>query len=497
MSPGSSSHDGVIRGLIALMTSIAVVIAPMTHGSVGDEPDDDASDDATDEDLRRRARPAVEGARARRPGALTRPRPRLPLLVAQGALSPMVVAGGLGRGCGTTRAAAGSTSPASGQRQHRPPAPQGRGRDPGAGRDPRATGGPRPRRRRSCADEAARPDHRRAPAGLDTVFFHQRRADAVENAIRMARLHTGRDKVVSTYRSYHGNTGAAVVATGDWRRVPNEFAPRARARLRALPLPQRVRGHHARRRAERALQHLRRVVESEGPSGSRRCSSRRCPAPPACWCPPAGLPRGRARAVRPPRDRDDPRRGDGPASGARCECSPSTPRRRARPDHLRQGRQLRLRAGRRRRDRRGGRGLLRRARLPGRADLLRPTRWPLRPSSPRSTPWPRRASSPRPPHRHRRALGPASPRSPSATAWGARCAASASSGPSSSSPTAPPASRCRGEQARAKSELLARGLLPLLADNRIHVVPPCVVTDDEVAEALEAYDAVLTLLDEE
>ncbi len=50
---------------------------------------------------------------------------------------------------------------------------------------------------------------------------------------------------------------------------------------------------------------------------------------------------------------------------------------------------------------------------------------------------------------------------------------------------------------RAKKELLARGLLPFAADNRIHAVPPCVVTDDEVAEALSTYDAVLTLLDEE
>ena len=41
----------------------------------------------------------------------------------------------------------------------------------------------------------------------------------------MARLVTGRDKVLSRYRSYHGNTGAAIVATGDWRRMPNEFAP--------------------------------------------------------------------------------------------------------------------------------------------------------------------------------------------------------------------------------------------------------------------------------
>ncbi len=40
----------------------------------------------------------------------------------------------------------------------------------------------------------------------------------------MARLYTGRDKVLSAYRSYHGNTGSAIAATGDWRRVPNEFS---------------------------------------------------------------------------------------------------------------------------------------------------------------------------------------------------------------------------------------------------------------------------------
>jgi taurine--2-oxoglutarate transaminase len=40
----------------------------------------------------------------------------------------------------------------------------------------------------------------------------------------MARLHTGKDKILTTYRSYHGNTGAAINATGDPRRFPNEFA---------------------------------------------------------------------------------------------------------------------------------------------------------------------------------------------------------------------------------------------------------------------------------
>ena len=63
--------------------------------------------------------------------------------------------------------------------------------------------------------EAAKRITALAPDGLDKVFFTNGGADANENAIRMARLHTGRDKVLSTYRSYHGNTGAAIVATGD------------------------------------------------------------------------------------------------------------------------------------------------------------------------------------------------------------------------------------------------------------------------------------------
>jgi taurine--2-oxoglutarate transaminase len=56
------------------------------------------------------------------------------------------------------------------------------------------------------------------------VFFTTAGADAVENAIRMARMHTHKHKILSTYRSYHGNTGAAINATGDPRRFPNEFA---------------------------------------------------------------------------------------------------------------------------------------------------------------------------------------------------------------------------------------------------------------------------------
>lgn len=104
-----------------------------------------------------------------------------------------------------------------------------------------------------------------APSNMGKVFFTNGGADANENAIRMARLHTRRDKVLSHYRSYHGNTGAAIVATGDWRRIPNEYA---RGHVHAFG-PYLYRSEFwaetPEQESERALHHLRRVIEAEGP----------------------------------------------------------------------------------------------------------------------------------------------------------------------------------------------------------------------------------------
>ncbi|HEY9498155.1 MAG TPA: aspartate aminotransferase family protein [Terrimesophilobacter sp.] len=72
--------------------------------------------------------------------------------------------------------------------------------------------------------EAAKRILAKAGSTFDKVFFTNGGADANENAMRMARIVTGRDKILSQYRSYHGNTGAAIGATGDWRRVPNEYS---------------------------------------------------------------------------------------------------------------------------------------------------------------------------------------------------------------------------------------------------------------------------------
>lgn len=73
-------------------------------------------------------------------------------------------------------------------------------------------------------NEAAKRIVELAGPKFQKVFFTNAGADAVENAIRMARLHTGKEKILTTYRSYHGNTGAAITATGDPRRFPNEYA---------------------------------------------------------------------------------------------------------------------------------------------------------------------------------------------------------------------------------------------------------------------------------
>ncbi|NUL45984.1 aspartate aminotransferase family protein [Cellulosimicrobium funkei] len=70
--------------------------------------------------------------------------------------------------------------------------------------------------------EAARLMTELAPGDLNHVFFTNGGADAVEHAIRMARLHTGRRKVLAAYRSYHGGTDLAVNVTGDPRRVAND-----------------------------------------------------------------------------------------------------------------------------------------------------------------------------------------------------------------------------------------------------------------------------------
>ncbi len=105
-----------------------------------------------------------------------------------------------------------------------------------------------------------------APEGLDKVFFTNGGADAVEHAVRMARLHTGRHKILTSYRSYHGGTHTTLNLSGDPRRWPIDLGVNGTVHFFG-PFLYRTE-FHSRTLAEecdRALAHLERVIEAEGP----------------------------------------------------------------------------------------------------------------------------------------------------------------------------------------------------------------------------------------
>ena len=101
---------------------------------------------------------------------------------------------------------------------------------------------------------------------LSSVFFTNGGAEAVENAVRMARLHTGRPKVLSTYRSYHGGTQLAVNLTGDPRRWPNDSAAAGVVHFFGPFLYRSAFSSTTEEEeTQRALEHLEMTVAMEGP----------------------------------------------------------------------------------------------------------------------------------------------------------------------------------------------------------------------------------------
>jgi taurine--2-oxoglutarate transaminase len=65
------------------------------------------------------------------------------------------------------------------------------------------------------------------PAGLEKFFFATSGTEANEAAFKIARMVTGKNKIISRYRSYHGSTAASIAATGDPRRWAMEPAGKA------------------------------------------------------------------------------------------------------------------------------------------------------------------------------------------------------------------------------------------------------------------------------
>jgi len=99
------------------------------------------------------------------------------------------------------------------------------------------------------------------PGDIDKVFFTLGGADANENAVKLARAVTGRYKVMSRYRSYHGSTGVAMAMTGDPRRWANDLGTAGVVRV--------LDPYHGPQRevdsAEKALEYLEETIQLEGP----------------------------------------------------------------------------------------------------------------------------------------------------------------------------------------------------------------------------------------
>jgi len=105
------------------------------------------------------------------------------------------------------------------------------------------------------------------PGNLTKTFFTLGGAEAIENAIKLARIYTGRHKIITHYRAYHGATYGAITASGD----PRRFAVDSQA----MPSVVHVENPYAYRCpwnsssikecGERALAHLERVVQFENP----------------------------------------------------------------------------------------------------------------------------------------------------------------------------------------------------------------------------------------
>jgi len=105
------------------------------------------------------------------------------------------------------------------------------------------------------------------PGNLTKTFFTLGGAEAIENAIKLARMYTGRHKIITHYRSYHGATYGAITASGDPRRFPVDS--------QAVPNIVHIENPYAYRCpwgstsveqcGERALANLERIIQFENP----------------------------------------------------------------------------------------------------------------------------------------------------------------------------------------------------------------------------------------
>ena len=137
--------------------------------------------------------------------------------------------------------------------------------------------------------EAARLITERLPESINHVFFTNAGAEANEHAVRMARLHTGRHKVLSAYLSYHGATRLTANLTGSLRRVGSDSASDGVVHFQPAYTYRSAFGSESdEQEAERALAHLRDVIELEGPSTVAAVILEAVPGTAGIFLPPPG-----------------------------------------------------------------------------------------------------------------------------------------------------------------------------------------------------------------
>lgn len=106
------------------------------------------------------------------------------------------------------------------------------------------------------------------PGTLSRTFFTLGGAEAVENAIKLARMYTGRHKIVTLYQSYHGATYASSTAGGDPRKLPVDSQQSPNFVHVENPFFYRCPWNSSTPEecAEMAAEHMERVIKYEGPN---------------------------------------------------------------------------------------------------------------------------------------------------------------------------------------------------------------------------------------
>jgi taurine--2-oxoglutarate transaminase len=104
-----------------------------------------------------------------------------------------------------------------------------------------------------------------APGDLNKTFFTLGGAEAIDNALKLSRVYTGRQKIVARYRSYHGATYGAISATGDPRRLPVEPGIPGIVRIFDPYCYRCVFGHEPATCNKECITHIEEVIKFEGP----------------------------------------------------------------------------------------------------------------------------------------------------------------------------------------------------------------------------------------